>query len=1267
MRERVCKNCGGREYKVVGQNMIKCMFCGTLYVDEHASKEEEVLIVGAGEIVREMRFEDAVVEYDKILELFPLSFEAHFGKALAKNKIILFANRKGLVKRPRFFGKIVSISEDEDYKKALELAPAETAKTYSDIAKRIDKVKKQYDFRTNKMEYDVILCDVGFEDGENSTQVYEQLIKEGKEVYFLQKLPQKEQEEDTFRALETAKVFLLFANSNTGYAEFKHIYDRYIYFTMLRKKARSSFILAIDTQKVKQEQLPHSLSFCKSVLDSSSSTFLQDVQVQIKEEMAKSVNEIAKIETIEIQQVEPEKKTYLEIENVTPIDLGNYQVENMNAGDQTKIKWIYLCLKNGDFETASELTTAEIKKDPYNSNLLFADLMAEKQIKTKEEFFNSIKNFTNKEKIDNILRYANRQFASEFVDAWEDLIINLNEEELYNTYLLYLAGYKTSNRDNFIRHAENMAIETLNESLIEKVIKCFDSTDVDRFVEFYFLLAQKSENQEYYKKVLEIDPGHPQSNIAILLSHFNSNEDKLTYQNREEIENSLKYLDESFRFQFVSMVVDLVLPVAFLDLEKAQNQIDFYLAYISNEQDLASLTSKIASKFQEMRFFKVAEKYIAIAISKDKSNAEFYWTLIKIKAHCKSDNEIIVSQVKVMQMPEWETLLEIADDKQNEFYAQIVSKANLYHGERLPFEPDALDKKNLLEKLQDFILRNEKILLEADKEGEIDAIRGVRYYTEQLKPFSSYAETLQNIENYQKYAEIYDKINVRLKALDLSLESSVSTIKIFDNGGAGIKTTASTTSNKGQKKVKEVSTLTSEEKAKRDKFIAYFVCIFLEFFPVLFTAILLFITLISPKGVYMYFSQDFLIVSLMYSVAVMIFNLVLHILSKKKPNAKKWKIVFVSLMGIGVVNLAMFCFSFYLTPSTIGITNAKELQALMSNAKYATITLENDIDFAGETWKSRNFSGEFNGNGYTISNIVLESGGFVKTNNGTISNLTIQLQNLEITDVKNFGVIASKNKGEIVSCSVVGDIFASFEDDAVIGGLVGQNYGEISGCYVKLTIFIEAESGIVTVGGLVGEVCDAEQIYQNKSESTITINSSETSKLLVGGLLGCVDGLDDSSAIQQNISNCTISVSGTSTMSYVGGLVGYGLSPISDSRSEGIIDISALDGAGYVGGIYGGFYNYNLEYINHSYSTVQITASETTSQKFGTLVGILSGRMYNCFSSQSGDVVGIIGSYGGSLNCEQLATDVYYDSVYGFDETIWSIYSDQYPLLAWEK
>ena len=560
MRERVCKNCGGREYRVVGQNMVKCAFCGTLYVDEHASKEEEVLLVGAYEILRAMRFADAIAEFDKVLALFPLSFEGHFGKALAKHQVILYTNRKGTSRRPRFLGdKISSISDDEDFKRAVELAPSETATTYQNIAKRIDRIKKKYEDVTSKQNYDVILCAVGHEDDapvETIVKTYESLKKSGKSVYLIKGYPNKENEEDTFRALETCKALLLFAIKKTVFAELKHLTDRYQYLISQREKASSSFIIAYDENVFSKKQLPRDVAFCKNVVDMNSISFLQDVNVLINNEIENFVGKTAKIETIKVERVKPKKKKYVDIESVTPSELGHYQVENVNLSDQTKIKWIFLSLKNGDFETAKELINTELEKDPYNSELFFAQLMAEKEIKTQEEFFSNISNFADKEKIDNILRYATREFAQYFVDSWETLIMKLGEVDYFSSFLVYLAGYKTPNREAFIETAENVAIESMNQELIEKVLKCFDKTEVERFVNFYYHLAQKSDDIKYYQKVLELDAGHFQSNMAMILRHFNTVEAKLSYQNREEIEGMFQYIDENARAQFITSIVD---------------------------------------------------------------------------------------------------------------------------------------------------------------------------------------------------------------------------------------------------------------------------------------------------------------------------------------------------------------------------------------------------------------------------------------------------------------------------------------------------------------------------------------------------------------------------------------------------------------------------------------------------------------------------------------------------------------------------------------
>ena len=73
------------------------------------------------------------------------------------------------------------------------------------------------------------------------SKTIEVLKKQNLEVYFVQDLPQKEREEDTFQALQMAKAFIFFANDKKGYnaGEIKNLYDRYLYFASQKKKTKS--------------------------------------------------------------------------------------------------------------------------------------------------------------------------------------------------------------------------------------------------------------------------------------------------------------------------------------------------------------------------------------------------------------------------------------------------------------------------------------------------------------------------------------------------------------------------------------------------------------------------------------------------------------------------------------------------------------------------------------------------------------------------------------------------------------------------------------------------------------------------------------------------------------------------------------------------------------------------------------------------------------------------------------------------------------------
>ncbi|MDE6583466.1 MAG: hypothetical protein K2K31_02325 [Clostridia bacterium] len=1263
MKERVCKNCGGRQYKVVGQNMVKCMFCGTLYVDEQASKEEEVLIVGANEKLRDLKFKEAVDEFNKILLLFPFSFAGYYGRALATSKIVLYSNNKNMTKRPRFFGEdIPSLSNNSDFKRALELAPAEIAKTYNALAKRVDKIRKAY--RENKDKVDVVLSAVDNAKAESIVSDITEKLEEHKfKTYFVPEV--NELEEITFNALQRAKVLLVFVTEGNIDSTFRSVYERYLYFISQRKKTKTSFIVVLDQNNVDMSRLPLELQSSKNVLDLNSDTLLFDIQVMVGEEMKKSASEIAKIDTIKVDKVQPKKKKYVNTDAINPSDLGHYHVENVEITEEGKIKWIYLSLKNGDFATAEEVLNSELENDANNAELLLAQLMLSRQVKTKEEFFENISNFKDTESIDKILQCASKSFAEDFVDRVEDLVISLHDVGYYNTYLLYLAKYNSPNRQHFVDSAKTLAVESMDEELIEKVLRCFKKSDVDGIVAFYFDLAQKSDNKKYYDKILEIDEGHAESNYAVLFEHFKTDKDLLSYQNRDELESVFKFLNGYQRDEFISRLINMILDVAFIDLEKCENQIDFYLSYVSDNKRLVSILKNISQKFLDLEFFTQSEKYISIAITKDKKNAELFWLLILSKSHCRKEQELITSNIKITQMPEWSTLLTLANEEQSEKYAGIVSKMNLYKGDKKDFKEEALDKAQYISKTNEFLDRNYKILLEMEKQEGVSVLRGVNYYRLQLQPFEQYVKMMEEAHKYEEFNVVVLKINERLKNMDLTFEASINVSNLIEKEEHLTLALGDADDVKEEKHRKTIKDL------KKDVFLKRFLLGFLIYFPVLFTTVLLITTLSAPKEVYMSFSYNFLVCTLIYSVAIAFVNLV-YLFIKKKTLNLKMKLINISLIAIGLTNALLLLFGFYVFPVTMDIKNADEFNTLLHNAGHASYVITEDIDMNDIKWNGVNFTGKLDGNGKTLRNVKFSenSNGLFATNSGTISNLKIIVANETYKDIKTFGVVAGTNVGTIQDCTVSGEIAFDCNIDAVIGGLVGNlKGGTIANCSSNLVIKISVENCKLSFGGVSGKV------FSGKKQSVITkcsvddlqlnVTANQAKDLEIGGLVGFVDNMPvDKVSIGANKVNLNSVVKGKASNLYLGGLIGDGEMGSANNYTLGQIDVQNYQGEKCVGGLYGRMIvaseKINDTKISTSYSCIEITADNDYSN-VGSLVGRLGGEMENCFSTTSVNVFGNRVGFGSADNNCDFNVAVY-NNKYKFSNEIWD-FSQTLPTL----
>ena len=164
----------------------------------------------------------------------------------------------------------------------------------------------------------------------------------------------------------------------------------------------------------------------------------------------------------------------------------------------------------------------------------------------------------------------------------------------------------------------------------------------------------------------------------------------------------------------------------------------------------------------------------------------------------------------------------------------------------------------------------------------------------------------------------------------------------------------------------------------------------------------------------------------------------------------------------------------------------------------ANIDLNNVSDWTPICESIYAFTGTYNGNGYTISNLTVvgdnDERGLFKSVSGTIAN--VRLSNVNITGKQHVGGVAAKllNGGTIHHCSVnsititssygyVGGITGSNASGGTVnncmvtngtitnnhvlygrlGGIVGENSGIIKNCYATVDV-----SGRVQTGGVAG-------------------------------------------------------------------------------------------------------------------------------------------------------------------------------------------------------
>jgi len=294
----------------------------------------------------------------------------------------------------------------------------------------------------------------------------------------------------------------------------------------------------------------------------------------------------------------------------------------------------------------------------------------------------------------------------------------------------------------------------------------------------------------------------------------------------------------------------------------------------------------------------------------------------------------------------------------------------------------------------------------------------------------------------------------------------------------------------------------------------------------------------------------------------------------------------------------------------------------------------NNIDLGGAAltaWTSVNLTGQYNGNGYSITGLYQTlasgSGGVFGTLNsgGSISNLTVANVNLSASGNVTMGaLVGTIAGGTVTNCQSSGSI--SLTALAATGGLIGYISGASTVSYASssVNISINDSSGTTTsygvqgsaVGGLLGAAATSTataNISNSSASGNISVSNLGTGGTLVvqlGALAGSFT-TSSSSTISNSYStgNITVSASGSTVGNLYFGMVATlsNSGTISGCFSIGTYSTTiASNGPIWASGMVGLVQGSNSGTITNSYTMVSVSVNNSVTTSFNTIGGFFT-------------------------------------------------------------
>lgn len=519
MNKSICNICGGNLINKDGRWV--CESCGA-FLPEEITNEQLALLYNANQKLRLADFDAAEEMFSDVIGKYGDCSDAYFGRTLAKYGIRFEKDVDGRMIPTCFFPEYQSLYENNDFKKAYDLADSKQKQYLKEKADEIEAIRKEWVEKAKKEgPYDIFISfkATETEDGTRETEdsreawdIAKELEKSGYRVFFskdaLENKTGDHYEPYIFNAINTCHVMLVYA-SKPEYVNSVWVRNEWVrYWKKIKNKEEgklpNSLILIYKNFNPSKElgrPFSHNENINRNDIDfldrlkKCVSAIISETKVITPKIIPSKIESYVPMQNERLKGIRKRKagnsifpnESFVPMVQAQEKTFGKYSTQKLTATSESKLLRGDILLSKKLYEDALKCYKEVLSDDRNNAKAALGVLLSSNQCTTLKEliFDKYVGSDEQNELINTIIEYSEKDISNKL---FEQVIafIKIEIQKGKNIEVAYKAykEIKDFNSSKIIRECH----EDICDELLKK--KCFDSNVCFSFFDDILLNCQ---------------------------------------------------------------------------------------------------------------------------------------------------------------------------------------------------------------------------------------------------------------------------------------------------------------------------------------------------------------------------------------------------------------------------------------------------------------------------------------------------------------------------------------------------------------------------------------------------------------------------------------------------------------------------------------------------------------------------------------------------------------------------------------------------------